>query len=234
MHVVVEHSCGECKKKFKNAAGLQQHRSRAARGLLKSCMPLARMVSNVCQSCQKQFKNEGGLRTHLARVKAGTIERCNGQPRSDTNTYSADCQSTPQWMWEELATAIPSLTKTEVWDPFFNEGASKTRMKNAGFEIVRHTKVDFFRNHGRWPKAVIVSNPPFSIKARILGLLISIDRPFVLLLPIRTIFAKYYRPWKKLIKLVVPTKALIDNGKTTECVFMCYKCGPHDLLEYCQ
>jgi hypothetical protein len=136
------------------------------------------------------------------------------------------------WLWQELLQACPSLASFDVWDPFYNDGASKCRMRAAGFKHVRHTKTDFFGISHKWKGCLIVSNPPFSIKARILQHLFLLDRAFVLLLPVRTIFTKYFQPWKLLVKLIVPTGTFATSSITVDCVFVCYKCGPKELLTW--
>jgi hypothetical protein len=106
-------------------------------------------------------------------------------------------------------------------------------MREAGFKQVRHTKTDFFRNSQKWKNSLIVSNPPFSIKARILQHLFLLDRAFILLLPVRAMFAKYFRPWRQRVNIIMPTNTFRASNLAVDCVFVCYKCGPSDSLTWC-
>jgi hypothetical protein len=228
-------SCQDCSRIFKNRGTLNNHLSRARRGLVASCnRPAALQIllkQNVCDACQKQFKTIAGLRLHRAAAKNGRFQSCDGN--TTFSTIQSDCQSTPVWLWQELLNVFPSLENTRVWDPFYNDGASSCRMREAGLKRIRHTKMDFFAISHKWQTDLIVSNPPFSIKSRILKHLFTIDRAFVLLLPVRTLFTKYFQPWRHRVKLIMPTKAFMTTKLSVDCVFVCYNCGPPVGITWC-
>ncbi len=143
--------------------------------------------------------------------------------RNTQDFYKHNCFRLPLWLWQELLEAYPALASVAVWDPFYDDGASKCRMREAGFKHVRHTKTDCYGISHKWKSCLIVSNPPFSIKAQILQHLFLLERAFVLLLPVRSLFTKYFQPWRHLVKLIIPTKTFATSAMTVDCVFVCYK-----------
>lgn len=80
-----------------------------------------------------------------------------------------------------------------VWDPFYCSGFSGRYMEHLGYNTV-HTDEDFF-SYKNPPNDVtfIVSNPPFSVKHKVLNRLLKFSLPFVLLLPTCTMQRQYFR-----------------------------------------
>ena len=80
-----------------------------------------------------------------------------------------------------------------IWLPFDEEwSAFYVRLKEEGFNVVRSSladRKDFFTYEpDKWD--VIVSNPPFSIKDKILERLYSFNKPFAILLPLNSLQGK--------------------------------------------
>jgi hypothetical protein len=98
----------------------------------------------------------------------------------------------------------PYLPKDKVlWEPFYASGAAGNHLQTLGFDTV-HYDEDFFQaNHGD----VVVSNPPFSIKQKVLERLKALDKPFVLLLPASVLGTKMLR------NLFPDIQVLIPNGR---------------------
>lgn len=81
-----------------------------------------------------------------------------------------------------------------VWDPFVCSGHSQTTIAQLGFRVVTDQEEDFFdRSHPPHEATVVVSNPPFSTKRRVLERLIGEWRlPFALILPSETVQRDYF------------------------------------------
>ena len=194
----------------------------------------------VCQSCHKSFKNPGNLRIHNKRVLAGLNTRCVGTKMPIHMCCKSDQYNTPGWMWSDLVKAFPAIKDTLVWDPFFNDGVCVRLMRAAGMNKVKvQTSEDFFTVIAKNPSHLIVSNPPFSIKRRIIQNLVGIKRPFILLLPIAMMYYEYFKPLLKHCKVVVPHKQCTFSHTSTQknitvpAAFFCYMCGPKALITYC-
>ena len=86
------------------------------------------------------------------------------------------------------------LSKDKViWCPFDEEwSAFYRRLKELGFTVIRSSLAegqDFFTYEpSEWD--VIVSNPPFSIKDKVLERLYSLNKPFAILLPLNSLQGK--------------------------------------------
>ena len=166
---------------------------------------------------------------HRAKSRLGLIKRC-AQRR---HTVAADNYTTPGHVWQDLVRTWPRLKTKHVWDPFYNDGASKTHMQDAGIKRVVHTKGDFFAHVYDVECDIIVTNPPFSIKKRILQTLMSARKPFIMLVPVNTLFTQYFAEYRAHIKLMMPKTRIhyMRDGVPThranfDSVFICYKTGP--------
>jgi hypothetical protein len=132
--------------------------------------------SHVCTTCQRGFCSKTSLARHVRAASNGERTNCHGlnKKRAASNNLgncAADEHPTPEWLWQELVDAYPDLRTMKIWDPFYCDGASKKLMHKAGMMNVRHSKHDFFAALDapfRTSTYTIVTNPPFSIKKRIL------------------------------------------------------------------
>lgn len=80
-----------------------------------------------------------------------------------------------------------------IWCPFDEEwSAFYTRFKELGYKTIRSSLKDgqdFFKYEpSSWD--IIISNPPFSIKDKIIERLYSFDKPFACLLPLNSLQGK--------------------------------------------
>ena len=141
-----------------------------------------------------------------------------------------DDYNTPPDAWIDIKEYIP---KKILWEAFMlnNEtSTSMTTLHQMGFEVVGNSTDDFFEtNKGE----VIVSNPPFSIKGKILKRLYELDKPFIVILPISTLsqiqFKKYFRDK---IQIIIPKKRIQFmkgkeqlKGSWFDAIYYCYKCN---------
>tara|TARA_R110000850_G_scaffold19098_1_gene58399 strand:- start:15 stop:512 length:498 start_codon:yes stop_codon:yes gene_type:complete len=145
------------------------------------------------------------------------------------NFSKDDEYNTPPEAWINIKEYIP---KKVLWEAFMlnNETSiSMTTLHEMGFEVVGDNEDDFFEtNKGE----VIVSNPPFSIKGKVLKRLFELDKPFIVILPISTLsqiqFKKYFADK---IQIIIPKKRIQFmkgkeqlKGSWFDAIYYCYKC----------
>ena len=97
-----------------------------------------------------------------------------------------DDYTTPKEAFEFIFKHIPR--DKIVYDPFFCEGDSGKFMKELGINCI-HEDSDFFTNDISFD--IIVTNPPYSIKKKVIDKCLSLKKPFALLLPVETIERLY-------------------------------------------
>lgn len=146
------------------------------------------------------------------------------------NFQKDDSWNTPPQAWIDIKEYIP---KKVLWEPFMlnNEtSTSITTLQEMGFEVLGNSTDDFFEtNKGE----VIVSNPPFSIKGKVLKRLYELDKPFIVIFPISTLsqiqFKKYFRDK---IQIIIPKKRIQFmkgsdqlNRSCFDVIYYCYKCN---------
>lgn len=140
-----------------------------------------------------------------------------------------DDYNTPPEAWIDIKEYIPNKV---IWEPFMLNNETSTSiitLKEMGFEVLGNSTDDFFEtNVGE----IIVSNPPFSIKGKVIKRLYELDKPFIVILPISTLsqiqFKKYFRDK---IQIIIPKKRIqFMKGKEQlkrswfDVCYYCYKC----------
>jgi len=152
-----------------------------------------------------------------------------------------DDYMTPKSAWEAIATYIPKDKK--IWEAFYGDGDSGKYLQELGFNVI-HEEIDFFNDDTLPDYDLIVTNPSFSNVKDIIPRLMSLDKPFILILPTFKLYTNYFREAfkdKKLQLLIPRTRIqfakLINTKKTTEnkcsfdCAYFCYKMDfPKDII----
>ncbi len=143
-----------------------------------------------------------------------------------------DDYMTPESAWINIKEYIPK--NKIIWEAFYGDGNSGKYLEKLGFNVI-HNQNDFFKSA---EGEIIVSNPPFSIKKKVLTRLKELDKPFILILPAYTITTQYIRELFKddKLQIIIPRRRIhFDkkiNGKTPEnwknvcnfdCFYYCYK-----------
>ena len=139
---------------------------------------------------------------------------------------------TPYYIWKNVAKYIPK--DKEISMPFYADGSCAKHLRSLGFSVF-HKDEDFYE-YDRGD--IVVDNPPFSSKRKVLETLVKRNKPFMLLLPVSTLCYEYTRilpsvqiliPAKrpKFIKYNKKLKIQDKNWKkkcsSFDCVWMCYK-----------
>jgi hypothetical protein len=150
-----------------------------------------------------------------------------------------DDYMTPRYAWENIQQYIPK-NKT-IWEAFYGDGTSGQYLRELGFNVI-HESVDFFEND---LGEIIVTNPPFSKTREVMHRLLTLDKPFILILPASKINTSYFRAWKdKHIQIIIPRKRIqflkLINGEpdpkpknecSFDCFYYCYKMDlPQDIM----
>lgn len=117
--------------------------------------------------------------------------RLNTGYQTARKTKESDEQYTPLYAVDPLVKYIPKGTR--IWLPFDKEWSAFNKvLKENGFEtICSHIDwgQDFFEYEpSEWD--MIVSNPPFSLKDKVLKRVYELGKPFCLLLPLATLQGK--------------------------------------------
>lgn len=172
------------------------------------------------------------------------------------SSSKGDKYSTPKYAWEQVAHLIPK--DKVLWEPF-NDGSEKSLqaskdLQSLGFHVISKPyneqtgENDFFTsNYGD----IVVTNPPFSIKKKVLFRLYDLDKPFMLIVPTSTINNQYYKKFREHTQVIIPPKRINFNNfneqlpssnshpkyKSKEsnacfdCMYLCWKMNlPKDLI----
>ena len=138
-----------------------------------------------------------------------------------------DDYNTPKIVFKSIAHLIPN--DKIIWESFYGNGDSGKFLKELGFEV-QSKDVDFFDDQS-FEYDILISNPPYSIKAKVFKKLSEIDKPFMMLVPVATITKQYLKKYfKDKIQLVIPEKRIqfIKNGVQNnrnyfDTIWICYK-----------
>ena len=114
-------------------------------------------------------------------------------------------------------------------DPFYFNGKVKELWKDLG-RVIIHENKDFFTNTHEGD--IFVSNPPFSILNKILTQLFTLQKPFILLIPIQKVCMiktqKILKTQSNIQMIISPIYQgfLNEDNKETKCPsqYYCYLC----------
>jgi hypothetical protein len=146
------------------------------------------------------------------------------------NMNKCDNYTTPLNAFQDLAT-FKQRHHTTIYDPFYNDGKAKEYLKTVfpDCDIIHEPKDAF-----SWLPDfdVIISNPPFSMKDKVLRWLMDNDKPFMLLLPVNHICNKGYKRLANFDKIqyIIPNGRynFVEDSKKNSAwfnvIWYCYKC----------
>ena len=107
-----------------------------------------------------------------------------------------DNYMTPAYAIKDLFEYLGESVKgKKIWEPFYGNGGSTKLMKEMGFDVVDCQGKDFYTTSPPDQDAVLVTNPPFSDKRKILNVIINKYKVkmFAILLPTQILFSQYFR-----------------------------------------
>jgi hypothetical protein len=158
---------------------------------------------------------------------------------SVANGEGAKCDNytTPLRAFQDLQAYKPTHC-IRIYDPFYNEGKAQEYLSSVfpSCEVIHEDKDAF-----TWfPDCdIIITNPPFSIKNKVMKWLMDADKPFMVLLPVNQMCNKNFKKLKNYneIQYIVPNGRyhFEIRGKKTEAnwfnvLWYCYKCNlPKDI-----
>lgn len=154
-----------------------------------------------------------------------------------------DDYTTPMEVWANIKQYLPTSGNVVVWESFYNtESKSADHLRELGCTVV-YANVDFYTHD---LGDVIVSNPPFSDKERVMRRLAELDKPFVLTLPLHSLTTRFVkRHFKHKLQIIIPDYRIHFERRTTdspdvrkvlkrtpfETIYVCYKMNlPHDIV----
>ena len=117
-----------------------------------------------------------------------------------TSRSKMDIYNTPKIAWQHMLQFIDKNTK--LWLPFYNDGTALKLLNDMGFSKVIHEKKDFFDSFE--DDAVVIDNPPYSIKRSIIERLYKKQISFALLLPLETLGNSYMSKYMDTLQLIIP------------------------------
>lgn len=138
-----------------------------------------------------------------------------------------DDYMTPNAVWDSIKHLIPK--DKIIWECFYGDGESGKYLSKIGFNVESYD-IDFF-NETNFKYDILISNMPYSIKAKVFQKLAEINKPFMMLVPVATMTKQYLKKYfKNEIQIIIPERRIqfIKNGKQTDrcyfdTIFICYK-----------
>lgn len=153
-----------------------------------------------------------------------------------------DDYNTPKYVWDILTDYFNLDKNIVIYEPFYSNGNSKKYLEELDYKNIIHNNECFFENYKKYEFDIIISNPPYTIKQKILKILYEIDKPFILIVPTSIISKLYMKNIFKHdlvhIQYVIPQRRLqferLDgyNQRRTcfDTLFLCYKMNlPRDV-----
>ena len=107
---------------------------------------------------------------------------------SASRTKESDCMYTPYYAVEPLIKYIPK--NKIIWTPFDMEYSAFVQLLRANGNIVFSSHIDNgldFFTYEPFMYDMIISNPPFSLKDKVLKRLYELGKPFAMLLPLNSL-----------------------------------------------
>ena len=129
---------------------------------------------------------------------------------------------TPDKVWDDIKKYIP--TGGKVYEPFYGGGHTFRWLKKSKLfdKVLGEKSLDFFSPKGQELLAhcdVVITNPPFSIKFKILETLVKSDTPFICLFPMGSLntltFTKILKNKINNISIIIPNgrlKFIVNNS----------------------
>jgi hypothetical protein len=163
------------------------------------------------------------------------------QTRIKMNRSNDEWYSTPS-SWDKI---LPYINKNKkIFEPFYGGGHTFKYFKKNGYKVIGNKSLDFFddKSNKYFKKCdMIVTNPPFSTKYKILKRLVEFKKPFILILPLHCIntlsFRKSFNDDMSDVSVMIPKgrlkfiqKGVLKKSPSFESCFVCWKIDTCDKL----
>ena len=111
-----------------------------------------------------------------------------------------DDYTTPLDVWTNIQEYLPR--DKVVWEAFYNEESkSPEHLRSLGCKVV-YGNIDFYTSD---VGDVIITNPPFSDKERVMERLAVLDKPFILTWPVHSLCTRFIkRLFKNKLQIIIP------------------------------
>ena len=130
---------------------------------------------------------------------------------------------------------LPYINQNNIlWEPFYGLGHTHNYFNEKGYNIIGEN-TDFFENEKDMHNSdIVVSNPPFSLKYKIISRLVKYNKPFILILPLGSIntlsFRKCFNDNMDDVSIILPKGRInfikgknIARSPSFESCFVCWK-----------
>ena len=121
-------------------------------------------------------------------------------PRYTPNPVPDNPEDLPKYIFEEIKQYIPKDKLISM--PFYGDGTCANHLREMGFKVY-HEQEDFFKNDRG---DIVVDNPPFEFKKKIIETLVERKKPFMLIMPVSTLCYNYSRVLGKDLQMLIPNK----------------------------
>ncbi len=137
------------------------------------------------------------------------ITGSDGEKKRNAN----DFYPTPDYATEALMNR--EFFSQKIWEPACGDGAISNVLERRGFNTVSTDLIDYgfgqpnvdFLMEQKLLATDIITNPPFSCKERVFIRLCELDIPFVLILPVHSLCARFIKnTFKNKLQLMMPDK----------------------------
>jgi len=166
-----------------------------------------------------------------------------GPPVATTSGRLSGSVANDEWQtcrssWEAVAPHFGRWRSSQIWMPFYYDGACAEHVLSLGFERVIHRDEDFFERvaDARFMAGIdlIWDNPPYTapeMKEKVLRALASSGKPFAMLLPISVLHVGFVREAVDMrhVQVIVPRRVQVKKSGQSPLpfkylVWLCYRC----------
>jgi hypothetical protein len=147
----------------------------------------------------------------------------------------SDNYETPEWAIKELFKSLQVKDGEKIWSPFRGDTGNNIKfMRKLNLDLAENKSVDFFDYQpDSWD--ILVDNPPFSIKNKIVRRALELGKPAILILPLLCSRNKWIKnlltEFNASLTLAMPSKRINFEVKgkptfwaTFETAWFCFNC----------
>ncbi len=117
-----------------------------------------------------------------------------------------DNYNTPLNAWQDILKYFDK--NTTIWCPFYNDGSCANLIESLGYKCF-HENQDYFTTE-QPENTILIDNPPYSCKKRIILRAYESGKPFALLLPLDTLDRKYlHELFTKGLQVIIPKRRYV-------------------------